>query len=128
LKTKTLRKSRTGIRGLDDVYIGPKGMLTGSARVAQEARERAELVSLNEEAERQKLPLERKRAALEGQIASLRAEFSAEEATIARIFSQDKQREASVALDRVAMGRSRQHNPVKGNGSPARRNVTGGKQ
>jgi hypothetical protein len=41
-----------------------------------------------------------------------------------RIFSQDKQREASVALDRVAMGRSRQHDAVKGNGSPARRNVT----
>jgi hypothetical protein len=32
-----------------------------------------------------------------------------DEATINRIFSQDKQREASVALDRVAMGRSRQH-------------------
>ena len=119
--------SDTGVQ-IADVYIGPNGMLTGSARVAQEARERAERVSLNEEAERQKFALECKRAALEGQIASLRAEFSAEEATIARIFSQDKQREASVALDRVAMGRSRQHDAVKSNGSPTRRNVTGGKQ
>jgi circadian clock protein KaiC len=119
--------SNTGVQ-IADVYIGPNGMLTGSARVAQEARERAEHVSLNEESERQKFALECKRAALEGQIASLRAEFAADEATIARIFSHDKQREASVALDRVAMGRSRQHDPVKGNGSPARRNVTGGKQ
>ena len=109
--------SQTGIQ-LTDVYIGPSGMLTGSARVAQEARERAEHVSLNEEAERQQLALECKRAALEGQIAALRAEFSAEEATIARIFSQDKQREASLALDKVAMGRSRQHDAVKSNGSP----------
>ena len=118
--------SQTGIQ-LTDVYVGPSGMLTGSARVAQEARERAEHVSLNEEAERQQLALECKRAALEGQIAALRAEFSAEEATIARIFSQDKQREASLALDKVEMGRSRQHDAVKSNASRARRNGTGRK-
>ena len=118
--------SQTGIQ-LTDVYVGPSGMLTGSARVAQEARERAEHVSLDEEAERQQLALECKRAALEGQIAALRAEFSAEEATIARIFSQDKQREASLALDKVEMGRSRQHDAVKSNASRARRNGTGRK-
>ncbi len=119
--------SQTGIQ-LTDVYVGPSGMLTGSARVAQEARERAEHVSLNEEAERQQLALECKRAALEGQIAALRAEFSAEEATIARIFSQDKQREASLALDKVEMGRSRQHDAVKSNAVRARRNGHGLKQ
>jgi circadian clock protein KaiC len=119
--------SDTGVQ-IADVYLGPNGMLTGSARVAQEARERAAHVSLNEESERQKFALECKRAALEGQIASLRAEFAADEATSARIFSQDKHREASVAFDRVAMGRSRQHDAVKGNGSPARRNATGGNQ
>jgi circadian clock protein KaiC len=113
---------------LTDVYIGPSGMLTGSARVAQEARERAEHVSLDEEAERQQLALECKRAALEGQIAALRAEFSAEEATIARIFSQDKQREASLASDKVEMGRSRQHDVVKSNGIRARRTETGAKR
>jgi circadian clock protein KaiC len=118
--------SDTGIQ-LTDVYIGPSGMLTGSARVAQEGRERAQRVSLDEEVERQQLALECKRAALEGQIAALRAEFSAEEATITRIFSKDKQREASVALDKVAMGRSRQYDTIKSNGSPARRNVTGGR-
>jgi circadian clock protein KaiC len=121
--------SDTGVQ-IADVYSGPNGMLTGSARVAQEARDRAEHVSLNEEAQRQKLALECKRAALEAQIAAQRAEFAAEEASVARIFSQDKQREASVALDRVAMGRSRQNDAVKvkSNGSPARRNVKGGKR
>jgi circadian clock protein KaiC len=119
--------SDSGIQ-LTDVYIGPSGMLTGSARLAQEARERAEHVSLEEEAERQQLALECKRAALEGQIAALRAEFSAEEATIARIFSQDKQREASLASDKVEMGRSRQHDAVKSNGSRLRGNGTRGKQ
>ena len=119
--------SQTGIQ-LTDVYIGPSGMLTGSARVAQEARERAEHVSLDEEAERQQLALECKRTALEGQIAALRADFSAEEATIARIFSQDKQREASLALDKVEMGRSRQHDAVKNNAIRSRRNGQGTKQ
>jgi circadian clock protein KaiC len=119
--------SDSGIQ-LTDVYIGPSGMLTGSARVAQEARERAEHVSLDEEAERQQLALECKRAALEGQIAALRAEFSAEEATIARIFSQDKQREASLASDKVEMGRSRQHDVVKNSGILVRRNGTGAKR
>jgi circadian clock protein KaiC len=119
--------SEGGIQ-LTDVYIGPSGMLTGSARVAQEARERAEHVSLNEEAERQQLALECKRAALEGQIAALRAEFSAEEATIARIFSQDKLREASLASDKVEMGRSRQHDIVKNNGIRVARIGTGARR
>lgn len=116
----------TGIQ-LTDVYIGPSGMLTGSARVSQEARERAERVSLNEEAERQQLALECKRAALEGQIAALRAEFSAEETIIARTFSQDKLREASLVLDQAAMGRSRKRDVVKANGSRVRPIVTEGR-
>ena len=116
----------TGIK-LTDVYIGPTGMLAGSARVAQESRERAERVSLNEEGERQQLALECKRAALEAQIAALRAEFSGEEAIITRSFSKDKLREASVALDEAAMGRSRKRDAVKSNGSRPRLAVAGGK-
>ena len=116
--------TNTGIQ-LTDVYIGPSGMLTGSARVSQEARERAERVSLDEEAERQQLALECKRAALEGQIAALRAEFSAEETIIARSVGQDKLRGAVLALDEVEMGRSRQSD-VKSNGSRVRRSGTGG--
>jgi circadian clock protein KaiC len=113
---------------LTDVYIGPSGMLTGSARVSQEARERAERVSLTEEAERQQLALECKRAALDGQIAALRAEFSAEETIIARTFSQDKLRKASLAFDEAAMGRSRKRDVVKLNGSRVRRQPMTGAQ
>jgi circadian clock protein KaiC len=115
--------TNTGIQ-LTDVYIGPSGMLTGSARVSQEARERAERVSLDEETERQQLALECKRAALEGQIAALRAEFSAEETIIARSVGQDKQRGKVLALDEVEMGRSRQSD-VKSNGSRIRRHAKG---
>jgi circadian clock protein KaiC len=115
-----------GIR-LTDVYIGPSGMLTGSARVQQEGRERAERVTLTEEAERQQLALECKRAALEAQVAALRAEFSGEEAIITRTVSKDKQRGAVLALDEAAMGRSRKEDVIKTSASRGRRNVvTGG--
>jgi circadian clock protein KaiC len=113
---------------LTDVYIGPSGMLTGSARVQQEGRERAELVTLSEEAERQQLALECKRAALEAQIAALRAEFSGEEAIITRTVSKDKLRGAVLALDEAAMGRSRKGDAVKVNGSRNHRKVAAGVQ
>ncbi len=121
----------TGIQ-LNDVYIGPGGMLTGSARVQQEGRERAELVTMSEEAERQQLALECKRAALEAQIAALRAAFSGEEAIITRTVSIDKLRGAVLAQDEAAMGRSRKGDAVsphlpKTNGNRSHRKVTVGK-
>lgn len=97
---------------LTDVYVGPSGMLTGSARLAQEAREKAERASRNEEIERQQLALESRRQAVESQIAALRADFSAEEATIQRMVKQEKQREALLALDEATMARSRKSDAV----------------
>jgi len=104
--------SKRGIE-LKDVYIGPGGMLTGSARVAQEARERAEQVRRNEEIELQQLDLKRKHDMLEGQISALRAEFSAEETRIERIIRHDRQHEQSLALDEVEMARSRKLDAAK---------------
>lgn len=104
--------SERGIE-LKDIYMGPNGMLTGSARVAQEALERAQQVRRHEEVERQQLELKRKHDALEGQIAALRAEFAAEEARIERSISYDKQHEESLVLDVVEMKRSRKHDEVK---------------
>ena len=66
--------------GIDvvDAYIGPSGVLTGSARVAQTAREKADVLASQQEAARRKRELERKRAALERQISGLRSEHEAE--------------------------------------------------
>ena len=54
-------------------------MLTGSARLSQEAREKAEALARQEEAERRNRERKRKREALEARIAALRKEFEAEE-------------------------------------------------
>jgi len=98
--------SERGIE-LKDVYRGPSGMLTGSARAGQEARERALQVIRNEEVERQQLDLKRKHDLLERQIAALHSEFSAEEARIGRINDYRLRQKQSRAGDELEMGLSR---------------------
>jgi len=62
--------------GIDlvDVYLGPAGVLTGSARYVQEAKERAEAKDQAEELRKRKIELERKQKSVEAQIAALEAE------------------------------------------------------
>ncbi len=71
-------------------------------------------------------------ACISHQFAALRAESSAEEATIARVFSEDEQREKLLGSDKVEMGRSRQYDIGQTdigqtNGSRALRNINGAK-
>jgi circadian clock protein KaiC len=82
-------------KGVDlvDVYVGPSGVLTGSARISQEAQERDAESIREEEIERRKLNVETKRKALEAQIASLRAQFQAEEQELKKLTEQEKMRQ-----------------------------------
>ncbi len=63
---------------LRDVYVGPDGVLTGSARTAKEAVEDSEKLLRKQEIERKQLALERKRKALDYKIKELQDEFEAE--------------------------------------------------
>jgi circadian clock protein KaiC len=92
---------------LEDVYIGPEGVLTGAMRAAQEAREAAEALTRSQELARKQRSVERRRAALEAQIAALRVEFKATEDEAALIAAQDKQREGAIATQRDAAARRR---------------------
>jgi circadian clock protein KaiC len=67
---------------LREVYAGVAGVLFGTARVTQEARERAEALARQQEIERRRRDLESKRLAMEAQIASLRASFASESGEI----------------------------------------------
>ena len=98
--------SDKGIR-LVDVYLGPAGMLTGSARVALEAQERSAAVARTNESEVRLAQLERKRKAMEAQIEALRAEFEAEAAENRREIELQSAREKMVQEDRTSMARSR---------------------
>ena len=92
---------------LRDVYVGPSGVLTGSARLAQEAQEQAALMTRNQEVERRQIELERKRTTLEAQIVALRAEFAEQEIASMKIIGQEQAEDAQLAQERVDMGRSR---------------------
>lgn len=64
---------------LSDVYIGASGVLTGSARIAQEAHENAGLLRRKHDIDRKKRELERKRKVMEARVVALHAEFKSEE-------------------------------------------------
>jgi len=97
-------------RGIDlvDAYIGPSGVLTGSARAAQTAREKAEVLSNHQEAARRKRELERKGAALERKISGLRSEHEAGAEELRNIDSQVGKRARLLRTDRTELGRLRQ--------------------
>lgn len=92
---------------LRDVYVGPSGVLTGSARLAQEAQEHATQTMHEQEVERRKLELERKRSVIEAQIEAMRAEFEAQEVETLNIIGQELEREAHRSQERVDMALSR---------------------
>lgn len=93
---------------ITDVYIGPSGVLTGSARKAQEAQERATALQRKQEIQQQKLALERKREQLNAQIKALRTEFENEERALERNVRQLEAREIQVVSDRAEMADFRQ--------------------
>lgn len=92
---------------LKEVYVGPGGVLTGSSRVAQEARDRSEQLLFAQEVERQKLAVERKRAAIRRQIAELEADLESEEAQLTLLLTQAGAQSAGLDAARLAIARTR---------------------
>ena len=70
---------------LREIYTGVAGVLTGTARIAQEARERAEILARQQENDRKRRELQSKRQAMEAQITALRAAFAAESAELEKV-------------------------------------------
>ena len=96
----------TGIQ-LVDVYVGADRVLTGSARLAQEARERAEILLRGQEVERKRRDFERRRTELEARIAALRSEIEVGEEEMLRAVEESRGREAQLLQDRNEMARIR---------------------
>jgi circadian clock protein KaiC len=88
---------------LVDVYLGAEGILTGSARINQEARERAESAARQEEIAILQRRLDRRKVAMEGQISALRAELEAEEEEIGRRVRQATWQDEETRTNRAAM-------------------------
>ncbi len=90
-----------------DVYVGPEGVLTGSARLSLESREKAELMASQQEAERKLRDRQRRREAMEAKILALRKEFDVEDSELGMRASEEAARAERLVADRAAMGRSR---------------------
>jgi circadian clock protein KaiC len=98
--------TRDGIK-LVPVYLGAEGVLTGSARITQEARERDAARTRRLQDKQRRLELDRKRKALEAQIAALRAGFALQEEDAEQSATEEQRLEAQLEGDRAAMARSR---------------------
>jgi circadian clock protein KaiC len=96
-----------GLRMLD-VYLGPEGVLTGSARLSQEGREKAAGTFRRQQLEGRRRELDRKRQIFEARMTMLRAEFEVEEEIIQQSISESKLLDAELLQDRGQMVRSRE--------------------
>jgi circadian clock protein KaiC len=99
--------SSEGIR-LQEAYVGPEGVLTGSARVAQEAKEKAALLVREQEMERRSRERKRRRREINAQIEALQAQLAIEEEEGALLDREGAAREDQPTAERIAMAISRQ--------------------
>ena len=95
--------SGDGIK-LREAYIGPEGVLTGSARLEQEAKDRAAQLERQQEIKSRSREIERKRREIAAKIADLQAQLANEESLSQQAVMRDDQ----FAADRLAMATTRQ--------------------
>jgi len=100
--------------GLVPVYIGPDGVLTGSARAAAEAAQAATEQGWARESAELTEALELRRRAVETEVASLWADFEAEENRSQRRIQAGKKGEEALRLSRLEQGRQRTVKPEDG--------------
>ncbi|MDP9339930.1 MAG: circadian clock protein KaiC [Acidobacteriota bacterium] len=98
--------SSKGVRLLP-AYVGAGTVYTGSARLAQEARERADAILAEQQLDDQRKQISGKRHLLESQIAALRSELLNGQAEFERLTQQQQKRRQRLALDQAAMGKIR---------------------
>jgi len=97
---------------LADVYVGPHGVLTGSARSAQEAKERSDAVNRQEDLEQRRTSLARHRESVEAQVAALRREFEDEADAVTRLLSRGTTGREEGEEQRLEQGRLRLGDPL----------------
>jgi circadian clock protein KaiC len=99
---------------LIDVYAGPSGVVTGSARLTQEAQERAAALAQEQELERKERMLARLRAAFDAEVAALRARFEADQADLAAGIDEQRSRATRLRDDRRKIAERRRADAASG--------------
>lgn len=96
-----------------DVYVGPEGVLTGSARLSQEAKNSEEQLMRQQEIERKRSGLELKRAATKAQIVVLQSEFKEEESEMLKSIEMEKAKAEGFIQVQKKMAESRKADAIK---------------
>jgi circadian clock protein KaiC len=94
------------------VYVGGQGVLTGSARSAQEAQERADAVDRREGLEQRAAKLQRERQSVEARVAALWRDFDDEATAVDVLLTRGTSGREETAEQRVEQGRLRQGDPL----------------
>ena len=103
---REFRLSRRGI-SLLPIYTGSTGVLTGTARQSQEAKERAESLRRTQARQRLQRTLERKGRALRAQIEALTTAFESEAEELSREIAEANEQEISLQSDTALRARVR---------------------
>jgi circadian clock protein KaiC len=104
-----IREFRLTSHGIEllDVYLGPDGVLTGSARLAQETRARADEFERRDGARHRHLEIEAERKVLAAQIAAIEAKMSVQDKELHTLAAREAQYGQQREADRAAMALSR---------------------
>ena len=98
--------SSDGVR-LVDVYVGPGGVLTGAARLAQESKDRLEEKERAEEIERRKREFDIRKLSVEAQVSGMMAELSAQEKELKKVVAEEDERQRRLDRQRSEIARQR---------------------
>ena len=96
---------------LVDVYVGPAGVMTGSARLTQETRDREAKLQQQEDLQRRTRELRRGIMHGQAQLAALQDELAAQQAELERIAGREQRLAADAQAARAAMGTQRWADP-----------------
>ncbi|WP_068045129.1 circadian clock protein KaiC [Mycobacterium sp. E2733] len=96
---------------LVDVYVGSAGILTGSARLVQEAEQRLAARQQLEELQRHRRELQRRVVEREAQLGLLQDEMSADRAELERLDVREKKQVTDAAADESALAAWRWADP-----------------
>lgn len=113
---------------LVDAYIGTEGVLMGSARSSQVARERAAEVDRRLSIERKQRELQRKQDLYEAQLIALKGQYETERDAILRELDEEEKRQKVIADQRLEIARMRKADlggvQIEGNGARKARKGT----
>jgi circadian clock protein KaiC len=91
-----------------DVYLGTEGVLTGTARIVQEAKDKAAALARKQTIEQKQHDIERKRLLMEAQIKSIESQFEIDKQEVERLIAIQENQESFLISEEQKRARLRQ--------------------